>query len=137
MEEKELSAQAADKRRTWRRERRAGKLLTTATGLVLRVRRATLIDLVRAGHIPQPLLPTVEEIFSAGTMTITDAVRYMDAVEAICRVVITEPRVVDGISDSDDEIGLGEMTADEKLSVVNYVNSTPVGLYNFLGNATT
>jgi hypothetical protein len=136
MSEPDIEAQAAEKRKAWRRERRAGKLLTTASGLVLRVKRATLIDLVRAGHVPQPLLGAVDELFNAGKLTLSDAVRYMDAVDAIVRVVVVEPRIVDGESDKDDELGLAEMTADEKLSVINYINSTPVGLFAFLGDAT-
>lgn len=131
-----IEAQAVDKRRAWRRERRAGKLLTTASGLVLRVKRATLIDLVRAGHIPQPLLGAADELFNAGRLTLADAVRYMDTVEAIVRAVVVEPRIVDGESDRDDELGMAELTADEKLSVVNYINSTPVGLFPFFGDAT-
>lgn len=131
----ELDAQAIEKRRTWRAERKRGKLLQTASGLVLRVKSATLIDLVRAGHIPQPLIPAIESIFNTGKMTMTEAVANMKAVEAVVCAVVTEPKIVEGPTDADGELGLDEMTADEKLSVVNYVNSTPIGMFNFLGNA--
>ncbi len=131
----DLEAQALEARRAWRKRKREGRLLATASGLVLRVRDLTLIDLVKAGHIPQPLIAAVETIFDKGKLTMDEAIKSLPAIEAVVKAAVVAPTVVDGVSDKDDEVGLGEMTVDEKLSVVNYVNSAPIGLFNFLGNA--
>lgn len=131
----DLDAQALVARRVWRKRKREGRLLQTASGLVLRVRDLTLIDLVKAGHIPQPLIAAVEIMFDKGKLTMDEAIKSLPAIEAVVKAAVVAPKVVEGVSDKDDEVGLGEMTVDEKLSVVNYVNSAPIGLFNFLGNA--
>lgn len=131
----DLEAQAVEARRVWRKAKREGKLLTTASGLVLRVRDLTLIDLVKAGHIPQPLVGAVEVIFNKGRLTMDEAIKSLPALEAVVKAAVVHPKIVDGVTDADDAVGLDEMTTDEKLSVVNYVNSAPIGLFNFLGNA--
>lgn len=131
----DLEAKAIEARRVWRKRKREGRLMTTASGLVLRVRDLTLIDLVKAGHIPQPLVGAVEVIFNTGRLTMAEAIKSLPALEAVVKAAVVHPKIVDGVSDKDDEVGLDEMTTDEKLSVVNYVNSSPIGLFNFLGDA--
>jgi hypothetical protein len=121
----------------WRKKKADGEWRELPSGLRLRVRRLSLLQVATTGSIPTNLIGQVD-ILLKETVSPREAVnKYMGAIEAHIMLSVVEPRVVPADQDpGDDAISVKELDVDDKLAIFNWLNSAPGTLLGFLETET-
>jgi hypothetical protein len=134
--ETELVEKAKTRNAEWRRGRKDGEWKTLpSSGLTVRIRRMSLLDMAKAGSIPQPLVPKAVNVWEKGTLSMTELVESLDLVDCHLERAVIWPRIVakqEDEDDSGDTLWAGAMSFDEKLSLFNWLNAAPPRLLDFL-----
>lgn len=107
----------------WRAHLKTGERKILPSGLVVSLRRVSLLDLAREGVLPDSLSPLIEKLISTGRFEInlSEVGEFIHIADLIARRCIIDPPIVDGIGD-DEHIGLDEIPTDDKMAVFAWAN---------------
>lgn len=107
----------------YRKTRAAGETLTLPSGLEVRVKKVTLMDLALNGEIPQTLHPLTDELLTTGKevqIHAADLVKYGELVGAVVKACLLEPALADESDET--HISLKDMEGDDKLELFRWAN---------------
>jgi hypothetical protein len=133
----ELAADARAANAKWRAGRKGGvwKMLPLS-GLTVRIKHLSLLDMAKAKMIPAPLQPKATQVWEKGQLTFAEMQDYLDLIEHQLRAAIVWPVLVDSADEETEDgekVALSSMSFDEKLGLFNWLNGTPQRLVDFLG----
>ena len=114
--------------REWRKRRSTGESMELPSGLVVQVRRVSLLDLVKQGRVPQSLLSMADQVMTASQITLDKINEGLAVVDLVVKACVIAPQVVDGEVDADDEerISIDELGAEDKLALFNWASPQTV-----------
>lgn len=76
----------------WRKQRQAGEDAELPSGLVVRLRKVSLMDLAEQGQIPQALVPKINELMRGkGGNSVDEVKETAGLVNVVCRACIVAP----------------------------------------------
>jgi hypothetical protein len=106
----------------WRRRRQEGELVTLPSGMVARLRRIHILDLVEQGEIPASLATLASELVSASRTNLNAGAmkRYGQIVNRVVRAAMVEPRV--GDEPTKEQLAVDELEMLDRLAIFNYGN---------------
>lgn len=107
----------------YRKQRLDGEALTLPSGLQVRVKKVSLLDLAFNGEIPQTLNPLTDDLLDRGReikVTAADLVKYGEIVGLIAKACLIDPPVADESDET--HIALKDMDADDKLELFQWAN---------------
>lgn len=83
--------------KTWRAQRAEGELMQLPSGLVVKLRRVSLMDLALRGDVPTPLAAQVNTILDKGlqSLTVENAPKHAATINLVVKAAVLEPRVGD------------------------------------------
>lgn len=119
-------------------ERRRGEWYTFPSGLTLRVRRLSLLDMAVAGSIPQDLQAQAVQMWTKDSSDLFNLAESMRVINHLIMSAVVEPRLL-SLPPTESESAAGhlwieEIAAHERLALYNWLNNTRTGLSNFLGD---
>ena len=107
----------------WRASRDEGELFTLPSGLVMRLRRVSLLDLAEQGEIPAPLVGMVESLLQREEveLSLEEFGRYGKVAGLVVKAAALDPRVAD---EADGEhVGVQELPMADRMAVFNWANA--------------
>jgi hypothetical protein len=121
----------------WRKKKQEGEWKELPSGLRVRVKRLSLLEMACAGSIPTGLSAQADDLLRKSISPQDAITKYIDVIRLHAITAIQEPRVVPtGQTPKDDEISISEFDADDLLAVFNWLNTSPATLLSFLEIAT-
>ncbi len=119
--------------RAWREKRRMGERYELPSGLVVQVRRVSLLDLAERGQIPAPLVGMVNKLLSptSEALTVKNAPEFAEAINLVVKASVVDPPVAD-VPD-DEHLGVTELPIGDRLALFNWANSSAERLRPFRG----
>lgn len=120
--------QSETARRVTLAEWRAGRLHdhTLPSGLAVKLRDVTMTDLMLTGRLPAPIFDMVKEATDRGDQEVDlkafsqNAGDFTAMLNLITELCLVEPHL--GEVSDDEHITLGEIPADDKMEIFNWVN---------------
>lgn len=117
----------------YRKARLDGEALTLPSGLEVRVKKVTLMDLALNGEIPQTLNPLTDDLLNKAGMTVqvtaADFPRYGELVALVVKACLIDPMIAD---ESDEgHIALKDMEAADKTEIFRWANRGAAQLEKF------
>lgn len=100
-----------------------GESITLPSGLEVRVKKVTLMDLALNGEIPQSLHALTDEHFSKGKevqISVADMATYGQMVALVIKACLVEPAV--GDESDETHIALKDIEGDDKLALWQWAN---------------
>lgn len=121
----------------WRAKKAEGEWRELPSGLRVRIKRLSLLQMAVAGSIPTSLVGQVDTLLEK-TVTPREAVtRQLGAIDAHIMGAVIEPQIVAaGEPIPDGAVCIDEIDVDDKLAIFNWLNSAPATLVGFLETAT-
>jgi hypothetical protein len=113
---------------------RKGEEFKLPSGLVVWMKRATLLDLVARGQIPVALTAQTEELLNAGALKVENFKEFAPILDLLARACITEPPITDAPGDG--SIGIDELSSDDKLAIFGWASAEAAPLQKFRGEQT-
>lgn len=115
---------------TWRKRRVKGTWMTTQSGLAVRVRRLSLVQMVVSGEMPKPLQADVEKLVSRDIAVIDVANKHTPVIRAAVMIGVIEPRVVEGEVPADDDtrVSINELSFDDLIQIYTEITAVRGGL---------
>jgi hypothetical protein len=106
----------------WRQRRQQGEGFVTPTGLHIKVRRVSLMDLAEQGAIPAPLVGLVDQVFDKQdhVLQVKDVADFGKVVNLVVRSVVVDPPLAEEASES--HVGLEELPMVDRLAIYNWAN---------------
>lgn len=107
---------------TWRARRQQGEEALLPSGLAVRLRRVSLLDLAEQGDIPAPLVGQVQRLLSGEEAGI-DVARFREyaaTVNLVVRAALVSPRVSDEAGP--ESIAVDELPIADRLAVFSWAN---------------
>src|SRR5690606_11118081 len=107
------------------------------SGNVARIRPENTDTFIKAGHIPNSLIPVVEDLFINGSSapqrkTVDDYLAQDVAIlNAFIKTCFVEPRVVDEVTDPDREITPADVSDADKNDLMSYLGRPASELARF------
>lgn len=124
--------------REWRKLRQQGVLVELPSGMVARLRPVGLMDLFRAGKIPDALTGIVAELVSNGTfapekseMTGELITVVADLYDIVCRAAFISPAIVPAPQEDHDEIELEDVSQADRQFVLAWASAPTNELRDF------
>lgn len=119
----------------WRASRKRTKNVTLPSGLEVEVQPVSFAAFVR-GNIPDHLTPVVSQMFDgkgiASTRTLDDMRRYFDLMDAVAMQAVVSPKIVESAAlATDDEIGVDELSEEDKAALMPLLGMTARTLETF------
>lgn len=86
----------------WRKQRESGEAMQLPSGLVIRLRQVSLMDLAVRGDVPTPLTAQVNLVMDKGLQNITveRAAEYEAAINLVVKTAVIEPPIGDTATDT-------------------------------------
>jgi hypothetical protein len=124
--------------REWRRQRTQGIEVELPSGLVMRVKRVAVLDLVEQGLIPTSLVAAAEQFSSGGKVSLEELREGLGVINLVIKAAALSPRVVDEEVPADDttRICINELDGNDKTALFNWLNAPAGELKAFLGGET-
>lgn len=115
----------------WRAQQAQGEAFVLPSGLVVRLRRVSLLDLMIQGQVPAPLVGMVETITAQASTRLTadQYAQFAEAINLVLRAAMIDPPVAD--EPGDGALGVNELAMADKLTVFNWVHEPAEGLRPF------
>lgn len=116
----------------WRESLRAGEEMELPnSGLVVRLRRVSLLDLAEAGGIPAPLAGMVDEVLSESTtkVSVDQFSRYADVINLVVKAAVAWPLI--GDAPEDNVLGVRELPMYDRLAIFEWANEGSQSLKKF------
>ena len=106
----------------WRARQEEGEEYVTPSGLTVRVRRVTLLDLAEQGGIPTPLVGMVNKLLDTAThqLTVADVPEYIDAINLAVKAIIVDPPGADKADAT--HIAVSELPVKDRLALFNWAS---------------
>lgn len=106
----------------WREKRETGDPVELPSGLVVTVKRVSLMDLALQGEIPTPLVAMVNRVMANGLdhVTVENVAEYEEPINLVVKAAITMPTVAD--TSSETTLGVRELPIIDRLAVFRYCN---------------
>jgi hypothetical protein len=120
----------------WRARRGAGEQFITPSGLEMRLRRVSLLDLAERGKIPAPLAGMVETMLATqqSSLSIQQFGEFASVINLVVMASAVEPAVVLGPDDhalQEGQIRIGELPMSDRLAIFNWANEVSMKLQPF------
>ncbi len=111
----------------WREKRQRGEDATLPSGLVVRLRKVSLLDLAEQGRIPTTLAPKISEIASGKTPSLRlDQIGEMaEAINIVAAACLVEP----------DDLDVAELPYDDRLAIFQWAGEVSTKLQFFRGES--
>jgi len=106
----------------WRKKREEGELFTLPSGLDVRVRRVSLLDLAEHGEIPAPLAAMVNAVLDTEVhaLTVDDVPEYGRTIDLVVKAVMVSPPVADEPDET--HVAVSEIPMKDRLALYNWAN---------------
>lgn len=118
----------------WRQKMAEGEAYTLPSGLTVKLRRVSLLDLAEQGEIPAPLVSAVNAIFDSRVrnLKVEDIGRFADAVNLLVHAALIDP--APGKQEDDTHICVASMPMKDRLAIYNWCQEAQ-GLTPFRGES--
>ncbi len=115
----------------WRARRGAGEQFITPSGLEMRLRRVSLLDLAERGKIPAPLAGMVETMLATqqSSLSIQQFGEFASVINLVVMAAAVEPPVAEQSSEAALEVG--ELPMSDRLAIFNWANEVSMKLQPF------
>lgn len=111
----------------WRKQRQAGEEAELPSGLVVRIRKVSLMDLAEQGQIPQTLVPKINELMKGkGGNSVDEVKEASGLVNVVCRACIVEPA----------GLQVEELPYEDRLAIFTWASAVATKLKPFRREAT-
>ena len=118
----------------WRERIEAGEVVQLAPGFVVRVRRPSLLMLMKTGRIPDSLSALVQGLIAQGTgdrkWDYEGTTEMIALGEFLCRLAIVDPKIVEN-PQANNEIGMEHVPVAAKLNVISHIQENASQLIPF------
>lgn len=106
--------------RAWREAQKVGEPFTLPSGLEVRLRRVSLLDLAEQGQIPAPLAGMVQEVMDSKEhqLQLADFGKFAGVINLVVRATVIEPAI--GVTATDEQLGVTELPMSDRLEVFNW-----------------
>ncbi len=91
--------------------------MTLPSGLKVRVRRLTMLDLAAQGSIPAPLVEAADQVLEGIELTIEDFPKYAPAIDMLVTACIVDPPVAS--KPDAKHLAVSELPMKDRLAVYN------------------
>jgi hypothetical protein len=104
----------------WRKRRQEGEEFTTPSGLVVTLRRVSLLDLAERGEIPAPLASMVNKILDTKVhkLTVEEIPEYNKSINLLVKAAVISPPVADEPDET--HVGIEELPMKDRLAIYNW-----------------
>jgi len=105
---------------TWRKQQREGVEFETPSGLVVRLRRVSLLDMAALGEIPTPLVAAVDAVFDSRSrdLTVEMAGQFTEVVDLLVRAAMVDPPVADRADEG--HLAVSELPMKDRVAIYNW-----------------
>ena len=106
--------------KAWRKQREDGEVFTTPSGLEVKLRRVSLLDLAEGGEIPTPLVGMVNKALDtrAHALTVGEVPEFAGTINHLVKAALVEPQVADEPSAT--HLGVDELPMKDRLAIYNW-----------------
>lgn len=110
----------------WRKQQQDGEAFVTPSGLTVRVRRVSLLDLAEQGEIPAPLVGMVNKVLDTAVhqLGVKDIPDYAATINHAVKAIVVDPPVADEATDT--HIAITELPLKDRLAIFNWANRVEV-----------
>lgn len=111
--------------KAWREQRKDGEEFVTPSGLGIRVKRVSLLDLAEQGAIPDGLSGMVDRALDAHahSLNLKDIPGYGEMVNRVVMACVVEPAIVDDADADADHLGVNELPLKDRVAIYNWANA--------------
>lgn len=102
-------------------EWRKGEEYVLPSGLVVRLKRVSLLDLVTQGQIPVTLTAQTEALIDSGRFKIASFQEFAPVLDLLVRACVKEPPIADVPDEG--HVGINEVSVDDKLAIFAWATS--------------
>ena len=114
----------------WRERRKETQDFLTPSGLVVKLKRLTLLDLVEQGEIPVPLAGIVNRLLQENVeLDVDNHPEFAPAIDLVARACIVDPLVAD--EPDEKHLGIKELPAKDRLAIYTWANQESTLLLPF------
>jgi hypothetical protein len=110
------------------RQKQAGEEFTLPSGLDVKLRKVSMMDLAQRGSIPETIRPAVDEFITRGKdgrIGLSDIQQFGEVIDLVARSCLVEPADLD----------LAELTWADKQAIFAWANEQAAGLARFRGQS--
>jgi len=106
--------------KAWRQRLAQGEVFVLPSGLQVRLRRVSLLDLAEQGEIPAPITAAVNSVFDSRVrnLTVEETGAFADVVNLLVRAALIDPQP--GPEDDDTHICVTSMPMKDRLAIYNW-----------------
>ena len=108
----------------WRKRQQEGEEARLPSGLVVQVRRVSMLDLAEKGKIPATLKPKIDALLKAGqstTVTVDQFVEFVGLINLVCEACLVGP----------DGLDVTELPSQDRLAIFEWANEVSTSLQPF------
>lgn len=115
----------------WRKQRTAGEEMELPSGLVVKIKSISLMDLAVQGNVPTPLTGQVNMVMDRGLQNITveKAREYEEAINLVVKAAIVDPPIGDAATDT--MLDVHELPIIDRLAIFRACNKYAESLRPF------
>lgn len=118
--------------KTWREQREMGEAFTLPSGLDVKLKRVTLLDLVTQGKIPTTLSAQANEVHTSGKLPLTRFVEFEPLINIVVAACVVDPTLTpDPSPTGEGSMFVGDLPIDDRLSVFTWAGSEAAPLRKF------
>lgn len=115
---------------TWRKKKQAGERFTLPSGLVVALRKASLLDLAEQGRIPAPLTGAVDALLSERrTLTVQTAREFLEVVNVVVLATVIDPPI--NAEAGEGLLGVSELSVSDRLAIYDWATEETAALRPF------
>lgn len=108
----------------WRKQQQQGEDARLPSGLVVQVRRVSMLDLAERGKIPATLKPKIDDLMKSGqnvSITVDQFVEFAALINLVCEACIVGP----------DGLEVTELPSQDRLAIFEWANEMTTSLQPF------
>jgi len=120
--------------KAWREQRAMGEAFTLPSGLDVKLKRVTLLDLVTQGKIPTTLSAQANEVHTSGKLPLTRFAEFEPLINIVVAACIVEPTPELERMHSDN-VFIPDLPIDDRLAVFTWAGSEAAPLRKFCGES--
>ena len=108
----------------WRARQQQGEDAELPSGLVVQIKRVSMLDLAEKGKIPATLKPKIDELMKSGqtvTVTVDQFVEFVELINLVCEACIVGPT----------GLQVTELPSQDRMAIFEWANEMTGGLQPF------
>ena len=108
----------------WRARQQQGEDAELPSGLVVQIKRVSMLDLAEKGKIPATLKPKIDELMKSGqtvTVTVDQFVEFVELINLVCEACIVGPT----------GLQVTELPSQDRMAIFEWANEMTGGLQRF------